>query len=175
MSNYGGCTADSCTKCIDETNNDKFQSCYWDNAGSYCYNWFDDSSPNGTSTKIGCPEVYVPIIVGVIVAAFICIGLCVWQRKRSRDRLNNRLIYNNQRPVYQQPNIIVANPNPMNQNQYNQISQPVVAQSVVPVAPQQQYQYIQPAQYAQLVEAPPAYAPGYQASDPQQEGGYTNQ
>ena len=184
MSN-GNCTADSCTKCIDQTNEGNFQSCYWDESGGYCYNWFDDPNSSGTSTKFGCPSVYIPVIIAVIVAVFICIALCVWQRKKLLGRRNDALIYNNGgvidnnvRPVYNQPNVIVANPNPNiinpQNNQYNQVyAQPV------PVIPQQQYQSVQPVQAMppqyvqpsmQPVQAPPAYAPHYQ-----QEGGYTNQ
>ena len=196
-----GCNADSCTKCIDQTDSSNFYSCEWNNQGKYCFNWYDDSSSNGVQTKLGCPSVYSWVIVAVVIGIIILFSLLIWQRRR-QQRTNNMIMNNGNGSVgypallnnNNQPNVIVANPSyKYNQNISQSQVQPVQyiqPQQIIQPQPVQQIKYIQPQQQPQgyVAEAPfyqnninnnapPAYNQVYgeQPNDEQNEGGYTNQ
>lgn len=178
---YGGCTANSCTTCIDQSDDANFQTCYWDNDDGYCYNWFDDHNTHdgAVSSKISCQSVYVPVILAVVAFFILFIG-CLRRRQRRRRRVVNGNLYpamlqNNPPPCAAQPNVIVANPAPIQDAQYTHAAPPQqYVQYAEPTYPVQQ-QYVAPV----MNEAapPPAYQSNVVivADESQQEGAYTHQ
>ena len=127
------CDATSCTECIDQTDLGgwNFESCEWDNSNEYCYNWYDNPNGGGTSSKIGCPSVYTPIIIAVVVVVLICcIGFCVCASRSRSKRSNARSAVNMTSPT----------PQPIPVPQPQRVIQYVPAQQIQP--PQQQIIYV---------------------------------
>eukprot|EP01083_Nonionella_stella_P214954 774088_1 len=172
------CNANSCTTCIDQSDNTNFESCEWSNSGGYCFNWYDDPSTNGVQTKAGCPTVYIPIIICVIIMAIICIALGVWQRRRRRRSMYPPIIGNNYNQYNSnhnnKPVCYVVNP----QDQYTQVSQ----QEFLHVPPPQQVMNNRPPLVSYQISNPAPVQPNIvfqnvpnSVVSDQIEGGYTHQ
>ena len=146
------CDASSCTKCIDQTDNNNFESCQWHTSGDYCDNWYDDPNASGTTqNKFGCPSVYIPVIIAIVVfVLIICLVSCYYFKKYRPTRLNNNYPAMNN-----------------NYNQYNQYGARQPYQQ--PYQQQPTYSYSVPTSYIKQADGTLIPASGVQPQPQQQQ------
>ena len=162
------CSSTSCTDCVDSTSSLSGNSCCWSNDNSYCYIWYEVTTPC-TQEKTECPDyeaISTSTIIGIVIPiifVILCIIFCIIVCQRNaRNRRLAVLSSSSSAGNYQPAQIpqSVTQPvviQPLNNNVvYAQqpVQSPVIIQSQQPLIIQQpQPQMIQP----QMIQPQPVY------------------